>query len=134
MGTASEAASYAGAAVMPGAYGPGPAQLPSPGYIAGVCVLAGLACGLAFAFVTWAGDRIAGFPIRPSAAQWRWAAGIGIVVDCLFGFFLDGMLMHGEWGRALPLLPEIALSIVFGFLPGIVTASIVLFHKRIDCS
>jgi len=130
MGAASEAVSYAGAAIMPGAYGPGPSQLPPLWYIAGVCVLAGLACGLTFALVTWAGDRVSGFTIRSSAAQWRWAAGIGVAIDCIFGFFVDGMLMHSQWGRSLPFYPGLAFEIATGFVPGIITALIVLWHSR----
>lgn len=131
MGAASEAAGHAGAAIMPGPYVSGAPPNISPAlYITAVCLLAGLACGIAFAFVTWAGDRVVGFPIKPSAAQWRWAAGIGIVVDCLFGFFFDGMLMHSQWGRGLSEPTELAFEIVFGFSPGIVTAAIVLFHNR----
>lgn len=131
MGAASEAASHAGAAIMPGPYeSGGPPQIPAGVYIAAVCLLAGLACGIAFAFVTWAGDRVVGFPIKPSAVQWRWAAGIGIVVDCLFGFFFDGMLMHTRWGRGLPEPTALAFEIAFGFSPGIVTAAIVLFHNK----
>lgn len=132
MGAASEAASHAGAAVMPGPYeSGGPPQIPPAVYIAAVCLMAGLACGIAFAFVTWAGDRVVGFPIRPSATQWRWAAGIGIVVDCLFGFFFDGMLMHTQWGRGLPEPTALAFELVAGFSPGIVTAAILLFHNRL---
>jgi hypothetical protein len=131
MGAASESASYAGAAIMVGAnVSAVPAQVPPALYVAGVCVLAGLACGCAFAFLTWAGDRVVGFPIRPSATRWRWAAGIGIVVDCLFGFFFDGMLMHSRWGLGLPEHIALAFEIVAGFSPGIVTALLVLLRTR----
>lgn len=133
MGAASEAASHAGAAIMPGPYeSPGPPIVAPVVYVTAVCLLAGLACGIAFAVVMWAGDRVAGFPIKPSATQWRWAAGIGIVVDCLFGFFFDGMLMHSQWGRSLPEPTALVFEIVAGFSPGILTAAIVLFHNRLS--
>jgi hypothetical protein len=52
------------------------------------------------------------------------------VVDCTFGFFIDGMLMHSQWGRGLPEPIALAFEIGAGFAPGIVTATIVLFYNR----